>query len=111
MEHWAARVNPPPQAESPQSPVSTMSASYASLYNRNEPYIREVVKSSRKVLRHVLDDLLPGDHLKHAPVRAYFRIISAAMFLLKVYESSCPIEMLMSHKSSRLSPLVARRTK
>lgn len=84
MEHWAAKANPPPQDESPQSPASTMSSSYASLFNRNEPYIREVIESSRTILRHVLDDLLSGDHLKHAPVRAYFRIISAAMFLLKV---------------------------
>ena len=84
MEHWAAKANPIPQGESPQSPVSTMSSSYASLYSRNEPYIREVIDSSRTVLRHVLDILLPDDHLKHAPVRTYFRIISAAMFLLKV---------------------------
>ena len=84
MEHWAAKANPLPQGESPQSPVSTMSSSYASLYSRNEPYIREVIESSRTVLRHVLDVLLPDDHLKHAPVRTYFRIFSAAMFLLKV---------------------------
>ena len=86
MEHWAAKANPLPQGESPQSPVSTMSSSYASLYNRNEPYIQEVIGSSRLVLRYVLDVLLPDDHLKHAPVRTYFRIISAAMFLLKVNE-------------------------
>ncbi|KAF6222363.1 hypothetical protein HO133_001449 [Letharia lupina] len=85
MEHWAAKANPLPQGESPQSPVSTMSSSYASVYNRNEPYIREVIDSSRTVLRHVLDVLLPNDHLKHAPVRTYFRIISAAMFLLKTF--------------------------
>lgn len=85
MEHWAAKANPPPQGESPQSPVSTVSSSYASLYNRNEPYIREVIESSRTVLRHVLKVLLPDDHLKHAPVRTYFRIISAAMFLLKTF--------------------------
>lgn len=90
MEHWAAKVNPVLQIESPQSPVSTMSSSYPSLYNRNEPYIREVINSSRTVLRHVLDVLLPDDHLKHAPVRTYFRIISAAMFLLKVNEPFHP---------------------
>ncbi|CAD6567272.1 MAG: hypothetical protein ASARMPREDX12_000176 [Alectoria sarmentosa] len=90
MEHWASKANPLPQGESPQSPVSTMSSSYASLYNRNEPYIREVIDSSRTLLRHVLDVLLPDDHLKHAPVRTYFRIISAAMFLLKVNDSLLP---------------------
>ena len=84
MEHWAAKANPVPQGESPQSTVSTLSSTYASVYNRNEPYIQEVINSSRTVLRHVLDVLLPDDHLKHATVRTYFRIISAAMFLLKV---------------------------
>ena len=111
MEHWAAKVNPLPQDQSPQSPVSTMSASYASLYNRNEPYVREVIKASRTVLQHVLDDLLPGDHLKHAPVRTYFRIISAAMFLLKVNESFPPIIICASHNPSRLSPSAGRKTK
>ena len=98
MEHWAAKVNPPPQGESPQSTVSTMSSSYASLYNRNEPYIREVIEHSRTVLRHVLDVLLPDDHLKHAPVRTYFRIISAAMFLLKVKTNA-----LLHTRKSRLT--------
>ena len=111
MEHWAAKVNPMPQGESPQSPFSTVSSSYANLYNRNEPYIREVIESSRTVLRHVLDVLLPDDHLKHAPVRTYFRIISAAMFLLKVSASSSPIKLSLSHNPSRLSPLAGRRTK
>lgn len=85
MEHWAAKANPLPQAESPQSPVSTISSSYAGVYNRNEPYIRQVIDSARTVLRHVLEVLLPDDHLKHATVRTYFRIISAAMFLLKSF--------------------------
>lgn len=111
MEHWAAKANPLPEGESPQSPVSTMSSSYASLYSRNEPYIREVIESSRTVLRHVLDVLLPDDHLKHAPVRTYFRIISAAMFLLKVNEPSSLFELSRSHKFSRLSLSGGKRTK
>lgn len=113
MEHWAAKANPLPQGQSPQSPVSTMSTSYASLYNRNEPYIREVIDSSRIVLRHVLDVLLPDDHLKHAPVRTYFRIISAAMFLLKVNEPLLPLkfELPLSHNFSRLLPSAEKRTK
>ena len=119
MEHWAAKANPAPQNESPQSPVSTLSSSYAGFYSRNEPFIREVIESSRTVLRNVLNVLLPDDHLKHAPVRTYFRIISAAMFLLKVIEkrSSLPpsraetFELLLSHNLSRLLPLAGKRTK
>jgi len=33
--------------------------------------------------RTAVGGLLPGDHLKEAPVRTYFRIISGAIFLLK----------------------------
>lgn len=47
--------------------------------------IREVVEGSRNLLRTVVEGLLPGDYLKHAPVRTYFRIISGAMFLLKTF--------------------------
>jgi hypothetical protein len=48
-------------------------------------YIKEVVDGSRNLLRTVVDGLLPGEYLKHAPVRTYFRIISGAMFLLKTF--------------------------
>ena len=41
-----------------------------------------MVEGSRNLLRTVVEGLLPGDYLKHAPVRTYFRIISGAMFLL-----------------------------
>jgi hypothetical protein len=48
-------------------------------------YVKEVVDGSRNLLRTVVEGLLPGDFLKHAPVRTYFRIISGAMFLLKTF--------------------------
>jgi hypothetical protein len=51
----------------------------------DQDYVREVVDGSRNLLRTVVDGLLPGDYLKHAPVRTYFRIISGAMFLLKTF--------------------------
>ena len=54
------------------------------LYRVNEHYIQEVVDASRKILITVLDGLVPGDHLRHAPVRTYFRIFSALIFILKV---------------------------
>lgn len=54
------------------------------LYRVNEQYIEEVVDASRKILHTVLDGLVPGDHLKHAPVRTCFRILSGMIFILKV---------------------------
>jgi len=52
----------------------------------DQEYIKEVVDASRSLLTTVVEGLLPGDYLKHAPVRTYFRIISGAMFLLKVLD-------------------------
>ncbi|KPM35830.1 hypothetical protein AK830_g10736 [Neonectria ditissima] len=56
----------------------------------DQEYIREVVEGSRNLLRTVVDGLLPGGYLKHAPVRTYFRIISGAMFLLKTFALGAP---------------------
>jgi hypothetical protein len=55
-------------------------------FNKDDQhYVREVVDGSRNLLETVVKGLLPGDYLKHAPVRTYFRIISGAMFLLKTF--------------------------
>lgn len=56
----------------------------------DQEYVREVVQGSRSLLRTVVDGLLPSGHLKHAPVRTYFRIISGAMFLLKTFALGAP---------------------
>ena len=56
----------------------------------DQEYVREVVDGSRNLLRTVVEGLLPGDYLKHAPVRSYFRIISGAMFLLKTFALGAP---------------------
>lgn len=58
--------------------------------SHDQEYVREVVEGSRNLLRTVVDGLLPGDYLKHAPVRTYFRIISGAMFLLKTFALGAP---------------------
>jgi hypothetical protein len=47
-------------------------------------YIKEVIAGGRNVLRIVVDDLLPGDTLKHIPVRTYSRILGVYIILLKV---------------------------
>ncbi|KMP08999.1 hypothetical protein CISG_04083 [Coccidioides immitis RMSCC 3703] len=54
-------------------------------YEVNEPYIQEVVDASRKILQTVLEGLVPGDRLKHAPVRTFFRILSGMIFILKTF--------------------------
>lgn len=56
----------------------------------DQEYVREVVEGSRNLLRTVVEGLLPGGYLKHAPVRTYFRIISGAMFLLKTFALGAP---------------------
>lgn len=78
LGHWAS--NAAPGNEEP-----TSYNSFSALYKRNQRYIAEVVKAARNLLRYVVDGLLPDDYLKHAPVRTHFRILSGAMFLLKVF--------------------------
>ncbi|CEJ58767.1 Putative C6 transcription factor [Penicillium brasilianum] len=55
------------------------------LYRVNEPYIQEVVDASRKILQTVLEGLVPGGRLKHAPIRTFFRILSGMIFILKTF--------------------------
>lgn len=56
----------------------------------DQEYVKEVVEGSRNLLSTVVNGLLPGGYLKHAPVRTYFRIISGAMFLLKTFALGAP---------------------
>lgn len=110
LEQWTNKLNAMPQTDNPASPASSISSLYASLYSRNEQYIKEVIDSSRIVLRHVVEDLLPDDQLKHVPVRTYFRITSAAMFLLKV-RIMLPTSKPPSLTLVRHSPSAANKTK
>ena len=61
-----------------------LSSKLVAFRKQNAIYISEVVDASRSMLRHILDGLVPQNGLRHAPVRTYFRILSGAMFLLKV---------------------------
>ena len=51
----------------------------------DSPYISEVVDACRQIFKIVTEGLLPDEYLKHCPVRTYFRIISAALILLKTF--------------------------
>ncbi|EGX43705.1 hypothetical protein AOL_s00215g441 [Orbilia oligospora ATCC 24927] len=69
-------------------PVMASNPGYATLMQicaGDEEYIKEVVDASRCLLLTVIRKLLPGGWLKHAPVRTYLRIASAAMYLLKTF--------------------------
>ncbi|KAL9581467.1 MAG: hypothetical protein Q9212_003888, partial [Teloschistes hypoglaucus] len=78
LGHWTSSA-------APGNDEQTSYGSFSALYRRNEVYITEVVKAARNLLRLVVEGLLPDNYLKHAPVRTHFRILSGAMFLLKVY--------------------------
>ena len=54
-------------------------------YGNDRHYINEVIEASRNVLRVVVEGLYPGDYLRHAPVRTFFRIVSVAIILLKTF--------------------------
>ena len=54
------------------------------IFKPNREYIEEVADAARSILKAVVEGLAPGQHLRHAPVRTYFRILSGLMFTLKV---------------------------
>ncbi|KAJ4983257.1 Transcriptional activator ARO80 [Stagonosporopsis vannaccii] len=62
-------------------PFSTLTKWYAN----DRHYINEVIDASRNVLKVVVEGLYPGDYLRHAPVRTFFRIVSVAIILLKTF--------------------------
>ena len=45
----------------------------------------QVGDAARNLLKVVVNGLYPGEYLRHAPVRTYFRIISASIVLLKSF--------------------------
>lgn len=69
-------------------------------YRVNEQYIQEVVDASRRILQTVLEGLVPGGRLKHAPIRTFFRILSGMIFILKVSSLLCPPKINMSSQKS-----------
>ncbi|KAF2873515.1 hypothetical protein BDV95DRAFT_627423 [Massariosphaeria phaeospora] len=62
-------------------PFSTL----VKMYGNDRYYINEVIESSRNVLRILTEGLYPGEALRHAPVRTFFRIVSVAIILLKTF--------------------------
>ena len=47
-------------------------------------YIDHVIDASKSILTHVIRDFAPKGYLRLSPVKVFLRIISAAVFLVKV---------------------------
>jgi hypothetical protein len=58
------------------------------IFKPNKQYIEEVADAARTILKSVVEGLGPGESLRHAPVRTYFRVLSSLMFTLKVSQFS-----------------------
>lgn len=84
MSNESAQVHPGRPGSGPNSGSSGWFRTLMELYRVNEHYIQEVVDSSRRILQTVLEGLVPGGRLKHAPIRTFFRILSGMIFILKV---------------------------
>ncbi|KAL2865138.1 putative C6 transcription factor [Aspergillus lucknowensis] len=87
VDRWTTMSHEAAQAQGKPGPASGSGSFHVlmELYRVNEPFIQEVVDASRKILTTVLEGLVPGDHLKHAPVRTCFRILSGMIFILKTF--------------------------
>ena len=57
----------------------------AKLLGGDRNYMLQVGEAARNLLKVVVSGLTPGEYLRHAPVRTYFRIISASIVLLKSF--------------------------
>lgn len=57
----------------------------AKLLGGDRNYVLQVGDAARNLLKVVVNGLYPGEYLRHAPVRTYFRIISASIVLLKSF--------------------------
>ncbi len=58
----------------------------SSSHSRNEDFITQIIDGSRSVLHVVVDLLGPTNCLTYIPVRSYYRILAAVVYLIKVCE-------------------------
>ena len=97
------------EPSSAQTPPALVSSKTVDVKKQNEPYIKEVVDASRSILDLALKGLRSDGGLRHAPVRTHFRILSGAMFLLKVGFVVMTWTLMFSNNSNRRLLLVERR--
>ena len=74
----------PKEPTEADTPPALLSSKSVAIYRENISYINEVISASRNILDLAAHSLAPNGGLRHAPVRTHFRILAAAMFLLKV---------------------------
>lgn len=84
-------------------------AKLVEVYRDNKEYVEEVADASRSVLRTMLNGFYKDGSLRNAPVRIYFRTLSAAMFLLKV--SSLHLHIIRFSNFDRRSHSELEKTK
>ena len=53
-------------------------------------YIRATAEAARQILQVCLDNLVPGNHLRHTPARSLFRITTALIYSYKVSQPPFP---------------------
>lgn len=68
-----------------RSDVTISPPTLAKWLGGDREYLSIVGEAARNLLKVVVNDLFPGEYLKHAPVRTYFRIVSVAIMLLKSF--------------------------
>ena len=72
-------------ADGVRNEVAIAPQTLAKLLGGDRIYMHEVGDAARNLLKVVVNGLYPGEYLRHAPVRTYFRIISASIVLLKSF--------------------------
>ena len=85
LEHIRSGVNneDPKESHTAHTPPGLVPSKSVDFKKQNEPHIKEVVDASRSILEGARQ-LSANGELRHAPVRTHFRLLAAAMFLLKV---------------------------
>lgn len=66
-----------------QEPKPFTPADYRKWVGSDSPHIKECIDACRDIFRAINE--APGEYLRHCPVRTYFRIISAALLLMKTF--------------------------
>lgn len=60
-------------------------------------YIDHVVDASKSILNYMIYEFAPRGYLRLSPVKVFLRVISAAVFLVKVWVSSTTLTDRLSH--------------
>ncbi|KAM5356456.1 hypothetical protein ACJ41O_003102 [Fusarium nematophilum] len=59
-------------------------------------FVRDIANGCRDMLQSVVYGLIPGNHLRHTPIRIYFRIAGGIMLLLRTFQLGAPLRDVMT---------------